>query len=556
MISGPRLRGGSDAAWTVAILVILVCLISTFTLSRSGSSPTAASGSNASAQDNSNNGAGGTDTSSAPGGAESNGTGGNQGGTAGGHSRITIVGGGGSVNGTAGSAGGNAGSRIPGSAGTSGGGAGASGGTAGSGGTASGPGQPTVSADCAKNQNAGASDQGITGNSINMAATVVRSGIAKSFLQDAQVGMQAVINEVRQHPICGRILSVHEDDDGWDPGRGETLIQQYISCGCYFGLAVNPSSEGVKDVINGHLLDQNQFPLIGSDGMLIDQYQDPWVWPVATSTHSVMHIIADEAHARGAKNFGIVWESGYRFGVEGHDAFVGEVGRLSGATLVEDKQITSDTSGQASYKNEAGDFVNSCSNSNSDLQKCDFIAVLLEPATATQWVHDGGLGDGSQHTKYGVGAPQPLFVSSFANDCGAPCNGLRVWTSFAPPIPPFDSQQAVATYRNAVYNAQSNVDYDNPEVEGAYQGMLLLTQALQQMGAAPTRVGIQKVLDQMTLDTGLTSAQRFQSGNHFAAISAQAFDAVYNNGSNFTGWRDARKGYLTDNEVNQDISAN
>ena len=67
---------------------------------------------------------------------------------------------------------------------------------------------------------------------------------------------------------------------------GNVLIQKYIGSKQYFGLAVNPSSEGLRYPIDNGLLDQNQFPVIGADGMLIDQYQDGWVWPIATSQTS------------------------------------------------------------------------------------------------------------------------------------------------------------------------------------------------------------------------------------------------------------------------------
>lgn len=558
MKASPRLHSGSDAAWAAAVLVIVVCLLSTFTLSRPSSSTSASTGT------------GGGQASLGPGGS---GSGSGAAALPGGNSATNPTGGGSALSGSVvvagvagvgGSGGGGRGGAKAGQAGRPGQGtgpagggsaAGDSGGDPASGGGQAGGANGSASYDCSKGQNAGASDQGVTNNSINFAATVVRTGIAKSFLADAQYGMQAVINRTNQKGgVCGRLINVHEDDDSWDPGQGEELIQKYISCNCYFGLAVNPSSEGVRNVIDGHLLDDHQFPLVGSDGMLIDQYQDPWVWPVATSTHSIMHIIADEAYSRGARNFAIVYEDKYRFGVEGESAFRGEVGRLQGANLVEDMKIASASEGQSGgYGGNASDFVSACSNSSKDLTKCDFVAILLEPATAHQWVSDGGLGDGTAHPKYGIGAPQPLFVTSFTNDCGAPCNGLRVWTSFTPPIPPFDSQAAVSAYKADIRSQSGAADYDNPEVEGAYQGMLLTVQALQQLGPAPTRVDLQHVLDRTTLDTGLTAAQTFQSGNHFAAVSARAFDAVYN-GSNFLNWRVADNGQVfTDQHVQDDI---
>ncbi|TMK16938.1 MAG: ABC transporter substrate-binding protein, partial [Actinobacteria bacterium] len=182
--------------------------------------------------------------------------------------------------------------------------------------------------DCAKGQNAGPTDEGVTATEIRFAATTVESGPAKDFLKEAKYGMLAVANKVnRAGGVCGRQIKIEFRDDGWNPETGQRYIESFIGDHKYFGLAVNPSSEGLRGAIDSGLIRRSGFPVIGADGMLYDQYKDPWVWPVATSTASVMHIMAANAYARGARTFGIAWETSYRFGKEGHDAFVGEVKR-------------------------------------------------------------------------------------------------------------------------------------------------------------------------------------------------------------------------------------
>lgn len=400
--------------------------------------------------------------------------------------------------------------------------------------------------DCAKGQNAGATAPGVTARQIQFAATVVKTGIAKDFLSDAQFGMDAVIAKVnRAGGVCGRLIKVKYDNDGWDQTTGQRIIEKYIAEGTYFGLAVNPSSEGLRGAIDSGLIKNSKFPVVGADGMLRDQYTDPWVWPVATSTRSVMHIMAKDAKTRGANKFAIVYETSYRFGEEGYEAFVKEVGRLGG-TIVK----TQGLSAGERNPNAANAFVNACSESGQDLKKCDFIAVLLEPATATQWVRDGGLGNGIDRPAKGIGAAQPLFVTSFARDCGKFCADMRVWTSFKPNIEPFSGEPAVATYAADLRNVSEAADANNPHVEGAYVGMKLLVAALEKLGAAPTREGIKAVLDKMTLDTGLTPPITFSSSNHYAAISAQAFEAVVN-GNAFNNWRYSKSGFIQDTSVNE-----
>ena len=401
--------------------------------------------------------------------------------------------------------------------------------------------------DCSKGQNAGATEIGVTAREIRFAATVVKTGIAKDFLADAQFGMEAVRQKVnRAGGVCGRTIRIDYQDDGWEPARGQRLIEGWIQSKKYFGLAVNPSSEGVRGAIDSHVIRDAAFPVIGSDGQLIDQYQDPWVWPVATSTASVMHIMARHAYQQGARTFGIVWDQNYRFGVEGHKAFLGTISRLKGAV----KADVGVQGGQQSYSNQVNDFIGKCG--GVDFSDCDFVAMLLEPATATRWVGDGGLGNGNQRPRIGIGAPQPLFVDAFARDCNKYCDGMLVWTSFKPPLDPFDKEPAVATYLADLRRINSKADANNPHVQGAYIGMELLVEALETLGPAPTRLGIKAVLDSMTFESGLAPPMRFgRTRPQFPNVKAQAFFSLAQTGS-FQGWRYANTEFITDADAGKD----
>lgn len=410
--------------------------------------------------------------------------------------------------------------------------------------------------DCSKGQNAGATEIGVTSTEIRFAATVVTSGFAKDFLADAQQAMEAVRNKVnRGGGICGRKLVIDYKDDAWDTATGQRYIESFIGDKKYFGLAVNPSSEGLRGAIDSGLIRNNKFPVIGSDGQLIDQYTDPWVWPVATSTASVMHVMAANAASRGAKTFGIVWDKKYRFGVEGHAAFKGTVERLGG-TVSSDVGVDGS---QGDFANDAKRFMDGCGGTS--FAKCDFVAMLLEPAAASSWVlRNGGLGDGKTHPRIGVGVPQPLFVNSFARDCKGYCANMWAWTSFNPPIPPFDDLPAVATYRGDLANQSSTADASNPHVQGAYVGMQLLVKALQILGPAPTREGMKKLLDGMNgpnaFETGLAPPIAFAAGNHYGNIGAQAFEDIVSGSdanATFANWRYTNSGFLVDKEVGKDV---
>lgn len=408
---------------------------------------------------------------------------------------------------------------------------------------------PKTGLKCARGQNGDKTDTGVSGSEIKLAATVVKSGVGAAFLGDVEFGMLAVMNSTnRQGGICGRQLGLTLNDDGWSPQQGKDDIDKYIQEG-YFALAVVPSSEGLNQAVNAKDIDRAGIPVVGTDGMIASQYKDPWVWPVATSTTSFMHIMAKNAFDRGARTFGIVYDNQYRFGVEGNAAFQGAISRLSGASLASNCDYPIQA-GQPTYGNDVSNFNNSCSN-------VDFVALLLEPETAAQWIKDGGY-LGTSGKAIGAGGPQTLFTYDFGKDFAANCQGEQckasfwVWTGFNPPVPPDDSIPQVQAYVNDLNTTNSSADHDNQFVEGGYLGMELLVRAMKQVGPDLTRDALRQALDSTTLDSGLTgNPEVFHPGNHYANVSAQAFSLLASTGS-FSGFRYQQTGFIADPWVGRD----
>ncbi|MHB8511153.1 MAG: ABC transporter substrate-binding protein [Actinomycetota bacterium] len=391
---------------------------------------------------------------------------------------------------------------------------------------------------CDRGGNGGATDTGVSSTSIRLGATVVQSGIGASFLGEVPDAMAAVVNQVNASGgVCGRLLDLKTVDDGWDASRGEQFIRNFISDGV-FALAVSPSSEGLDAAIRNGDISRAKIPVVGADGMLISQYTEPWVWPVAASTITTMHVMAKNAFDRGARTFGLVYDKSYHFGVEGAQAFRAALKRLGGSL----KADVGVEAGLPSYKDDVNNFNSSCTS-------CDFVAMLLEPPTALQWMRDGGatgtLASG------GTGGPQPLFVDSFAQACGQRCNGMWVWTGYKPPIDSFASEPNVAQYVNDVHAYRPSVDVHNPFVEGGYLGMQLLVRALRAVGPRLTRERLKAVLDATSLDSGLTQPLSWLPGNHFANSSTMAFSIVENSGS-FAGWRYQQTDWISDPWVGMD----
>ena len=401
--------------------------------------------------------------------------------------------------------------------------------------TASG-GQATGSSACAPGRNGDATAPGVTSTEIKLATTVVRSGIGAAFLGDVQYAMEAVRNRVnRAGGICGRQISVRYVDDGWDASRGAQFLRSFIRDNV-FAIPVGPSSEGLRVVIDSGDIQRAGIPVVGTDGMLIDQYKDSWVWPVAIATASSARIMAQNAYKRGARTFAIVFDKNYRFGVEAAAAYNNEVRRLTGSDVLgynsENncvKRFCGVLAGQPGYSNEVNEVAS---------QDFNFLAMFLEPQTALTWMSTPGAptADPSVHAQ-GVGLAQPLFTRDFAVNCQAACDQMWVWTGYKPPIEDYADDSIVKAYVSDLRKTSSTVDVYNAFAEGGYVGMSLLVKALESVGPNLTRERLKAALDSIAFASGLTldSSLSWRPGDHFAGRTMQAFSIEYK--GTFGGWR-------------------
>jgi branched-chain amino acid transport system substrate-binding protein len=383
---------------------------------------------------------------------------------------------------------------------------------------------------CERGKNGGSTDKGVTATSINLATTTVQSGIGASFLGEVKYAMEAIKNKVnRQGGICGRLLNIKYVDDGWEADRGAGYIRNFIHDG-EFGLPVGPSSEGLQLVIKSGDITTAGIPVVGTDGMIIDQYKNPWVWPVAVATASSARIMADNAYSRGARKFSIVFDKNYKFGAEAAEAYNNEVRRLTKSNVEGydpshgcSASFCGIDAGQSSYATYVKGF-----------KPGDFEAMFLEPTTALTWMSSPGA---PTPQKVKIGAAQPLFTRDFANSCQAACNGMWVWTGYKPPIEDAANDPNVRTYVRDLRETKPDADVYNAFTEGGYVGMELLVEALKRVGPNLTRAALQTALDTQTLQTGLTLQNNlsWRPNNHFANATMQAFSIQYS--GTFSGWR-------------------
>jgi ABC-type branched-subunit amino acid transport system substrate-binding protein len=392
---------------------------------------------------------------------------------------------------------------------------------------------------CAAGRNGGATDRGVSATKIRLASTVVLDGPAASLLSESPTAMKAVVDKTNAAGgICGRAIELILRNDSFDQQRGGQYIRTWATDPkeSIFALAVVPSAEGLGAAINSGNIGRAGIPVVGTDGMRKEQYDEPWVWPVATATISTMRVMASYgAKQRSAKTFAIVWDSKYKFGKEGAEAFRDQVKALGGK-IVADQPLDPE---QPAYANEVNDFNGKCGNG-----ACDMVALLLLPDTAQKWLgREPAMG-----RVYTAGA-QTLFTDQFAQACasaaGPSCNALAVWTGYNPPIDRYAGLPDVAAYVNDVKTNAPNADVRNQFMEGAYLGMTLMIEALKKVGPEVTRARLRAVLDAMDFKNEITAGLSWRPGRHFANVRARSFSIVMSQ-EKFLGWRDEQTGWVAD----------
>jgi ABC-type branched-subunit amino acid transport system substrate-binding protein len=435
--------------------------------------------------------------------------------------------------------------------------------TGGGGTSAHGGGPQAVQAgaiDCAHGRNGGNITGGVTKDTITIATTDVTSGVGKDFLGQATHGMQAAIDQInRAGGICGRHINLKPPvNDGWSRRDGQNDIEGFIHEGDVFALVGEPDSEGLAGAIESGDIDNARIPVVGTDGMLADQYEDPWVWPVAASTVSNMHIVVkyalDHGWAQNAKDFAIIYDTKYKFGSEGATAFDQEVKRLSSdhgdipgySTNGGCQQQYCGISSEAGdYQSEKNQFNGVCEDPQTHKPTCKVVVMLLEPGPAETWWKD----ESHDTNWFGhlVGG-EPLFDYSFASKCGGDCAGMVVWTGYRPVLQPFDSESAVAGYKNALLAECPSCDTQNEFTQGAYLGTQLFIAACQAVAAKNqplTRDNLKAVLDTQTFDLHLSMPLHYgTSGTRIANTSMVAYSD--NAAGSFNGWNYTLSDFVRD----------
>ena len=368
---------------------------------------------------------------------------------------------------------------------------------------------------CEHARNGGNTEIGVTAGKVRL---FLPTGVA-----GAETVVRAVVDRVNAAGgICGRMLDLTTADAAPSDYADEV-----------FASLATPLHAKTDDALERDLIDRARMPIIGLDGMSALHYSSPWAWPVGTSAAAMSRIVVRRARDAGARTFAVVYDNWAAWGAESAaamDEYVKSLGGTMRASIALDP-------GKPSYVREASEFNDRCAGGS-----CDMVLLALHTTAANTWLLDQpgpATGMGGMVT-----AALPTLMSDrFGRDCahasGVACNGLMVLDPFKPPVGPFTDEPAVARYRS---DAEGDV---SALVESAAVGARVLVEALVKLGPNVTRSGLAAVLNDSTVDVGLTHpldwAASDRRGNRWAlGMTLQVAQG------GFTGWKDAETGWLAD----------
>lgn len=382
--------------------------------------------------------------------------------------------------------------------------------------------------ECVNSRTASASlDVGVSDTEVRLGTTVAASGLLASSLGDVRYAMEAAKNRINDAGgICGRRLSITYYDDGGDPERG--AAQLCAMAKEVFAIAVVPSYPGLAAALKSGCINRERVPVVGTLGLTAAEFASPWVWSTGSSPAVLAGVLARDQYRNGARGFGIVFDNDEDLVfAEAARAYNAEVRRLTGSDIdgYNDQGVCT-----GHYCGVGGGPVGT-SAATYNSEPVDVTTLALLPQTALSWMNDPS-GPNARTRRYD--GTLSLFNRAFANACQTKCNGMKVWTPYEPPLD--DAGNAAQQYRRDLERTNANADPHNALVEGGYVGMMVIGEALAQVGVDLTRERLRRVLDTHTFRTGLTPPIHFgTSTRRISDRCLRGYEIAFK--ASFGGWK-------------------
>ncbi|MEW6477669.1 MAG: ABC transporter substrate-binding protein [Actinomycetota bacterium] len=343
----------------------------------------------------------------------------------------------------------------------------------------------------------GATDEGVTANSIKVGHIGIYSGPVGSFGDDLSYAGRAKLQEINDTGgINGRKLDVLVRDDAWDGTKGMNAARDLVEREKVFGFCCI-MSVNTSDPLTPYL-EEKKIPHIGADGWGEPQYKGAWTFPVSASAVTEAHMLAKyQAEKQGAKRVAIIYINNPtgRAYVKAYD----EVIKKFGGQVVFSQPATFDDPGTTTFIAQAR------------TQNIDTISTYVDPGILTRLAREAAAQN--YKPKNGFSGAAGIFFEVTPNFTGPHGEGLIAtthWVTNDQDTPGFRAYKAV------VEKYYPNIDHSTWTKAG-YVGATIFGNLVKSLGLNVTRQKLKDAADTLTnFDTGLGPSVTWSPGKHRA----------------------------------------
>jgi len=359
------------------------------------------------------------------------------------------------------------------------------------------PGAPTPAAPAPGNAVGGATDVGVTANSIKVGHIGIYSGPVGSFGDDLSYAGRAVLQQFNDEGgINGRKLDVLVRDDAWDGTKGmnaarDLVEREHIFAFCCI-MSVNTS-----DPLTPYL-DDKKIPHIGADGWGEPQYKGAWTFPVSASAVTEAHMLAKwQAQNQQAKRVAILYINNPtgRAYVKAYD----EIIHKFGGEVVFSTPATFDDPGTTTFIAQAR------------TQNIDTISTYLDPGIFTRMVREAAAQNYRPKNAFSGAAGLYFQVTpNFTGPNGEGTIAATHWETNDQDTP------GLRKYKATVEKYYPKIDHSTWTKAG-YVGATIFGNLLKSLGLDVTRQRLKDAADRLTdFDSGLGPHLTWSPGHHRA----------------------------------------
>ncbi|MGH9039829.1 MAG: ABC transporter substrate-binding protein [Acidimicrobiia bacterium] len=343
----------------------------------------------------------------------------------------------------------------------------------------------------------GATDEGVTANSIKVGHIGIYSGPVGSFGDDLSYAGRAVLQSLNDAGgINGRKLDVLVRDDAWDGTKGMNAARDLVERQKVFAFCCI-MSVNTSDPLTPYL-DEKKIPHVGADGWGEPQYSGEWTFPVSASAVTEAHMLAKyQAEKQGAKRVAILYinnPTGQAY-VKAYD----EVIKKFGGEVVFSQPATFDDPGTTTFIAQAR---------TSDI---DTISTYLDPGIFARMVREAAAQNYKPKNAFSGAAG--LYFGVTPNFAGPHAEGTIAATHW---VTTDTDTPGVQAYKALVEKYYPKIDHSTWTKAG-YVGANIFGNTLKALGLNVTRQGVKDYMDKLSnFDSTLGPVLSWSPGKHRA----------------------------------------